>query len=76
MNKNSKIYLAGHDGLVGSAVLRKLKEEGYTNLVYRTFDKLDLRRQRDVEKFFNIEKPEYVIRNTYILVRLQGNYDS
>ena len=61
MNKNSKIYLAGHDGLVGSAVLRKLKEEGYTNLAYRTFDKLDLRRQRDVEKFFNIEKPEYVI---------------
>ncbi len=61
MDKNSKIYLAGHDGLVGSAFSRKLKEEGYTSIVYRTIDELDLRRQVDTEKFFEEEKPEYVI---------------
>ena len=60
MNKNSKIYVAGHRGLVGSAIFRKLKEKGYTNLVYRTSKELDLRRQAEVETFFEKERPEYV----------------
>jgi len=60
MNKNSKIYLAGHRGLVGSAILRKLKAEGYENLVLRTSGELDLTRQSEVELFFEKERPEYV----------------
>jgi len=60
VNKNSKVYIAGHRGLVGSSILRKLKEKGYTNLVYRTSKELDLRRQKDVEEFFEEERPEYV----------------
>lgn len=60
MNKSSRIYVAGHRGLVGSAILRKLESEGYTNLVARTSKELDLKRQADVEAFFKKEKPEYV----------------
>ena len=60
MNKNSKIYVAGHRGMVGSALIRKLEENGYTNLIYRTSKELDLMRQVDVENFFEKEKPEYV----------------
>lgn len=60
MKKDAKIYVAGHRGLVGSAILRKLKEKGYTNLIYRTSKELDLRRQADVEAFFEKERPEYV----------------
>lgn len=60
MNKESKIYLAGHDGLVGSAIHRELLRCGYTNVITRTFKELDLRRQADTEAFFNSEKPEYV----------------
>jgi len=60
MNKTSKIYIAGHTGLVGSALTRKLTAEGYSNLVYRTFEQLDLTRQADVEAFFAAERPEYV----------------
>ena len=61
MNKNSKIYIAGHKGLVGSAILKNLESKGYTNLIYRTHFELDLRNQKDVENFFQEEKPEYVI---------------
>jgi GDP-L-fucose synthase len=61
MNKNSKIYIAGHKGLVGSAILKNLISKGYTNLVYRTHTELDLINQKDVEVFFQNEKPEYVI---------------
>ncbi len=61
MDKNSKIYLAGHTGLVGSAIYRKLKNLGYKNIIVRDFDKLDLTKQTDVEKFFETEQPEYVI---------------
>jgi len=61
MEKNSKIYVAGHKGLVGSAIVRKLKEEGYTNLILRAKTELDLRDQRAVKNFFSIELPEYVI---------------
>ncbi|KAB7892653.1 GDP-L-fucose synthase family protein [Poseidonibacter ostreae] len=61
MNKNSKIYIAGHRGLVGSAIVKNLTTKGYTNLVYRTHKELDLLSQVDVENFFKTEQPEYVI---------------
>jgi GDP-L-fucose synthase len=60
MHISSKIYVAGHRGLVGSALLRKLKADGYTDIVVRTSKELDLRRQADVEAFFEQERPEYV----------------
>jgi GDP-L-fucose synthase len=60
MNKDSKIYVAGHRGMVGSALVRRLKAEGYDNIITRTSKDLDLKRQADVEKFFSEEKPEYV----------------
>jgi len=61
MNKNSKIYIAGHRGLVGSALIRRLQAKGYTNLVTRTHAELELRDQKDVQAFFETEKPDYVI---------------
>ncbi|PKF89116.1 GDP-fucose synthetase [Bacillus sp. BA3] len=60
MNKNSKIYVAGHRGLVGSAILRNLQKEGYENLVLRTSKELDLREKNQVDKFFAEERPEYI----------------
>lgn len=60
MEKASKIYVAGHRGMVGSAIVRKLQKEGYNNLVLRTSSDLDLRNQSAVEDFFESEKPEYV----------------
>ena len=60
MEKSSKIYVAGHRGMVGSAIVRKLQMEGYHNLVLKTSVELDLRNQAAVEKFFEAEKPEYV----------------
>jgi len=60
MHKNSKIYIAGHKGLVGSAILRNMKQNGYTNFVLRTFEELDLTNQSAVQMFFETEKPEYV----------------
>ncbi len=60
MNKNSKIYVAGHRGMVGSAILRKLQKEGFENLIYKTSDELDLRNQQQVIDFFESEKPDYV----------------
>jgi GDP-L-fucose synthase len=61
MNKTSKIYVAGHRGLVGSALMRKLQATGYTNTVTRTHAELDLTNQQSVADFFALEKPEYVI---------------
>lgn len=61
MQKNSKIYLAGHTGMVGSAILRKLKMEGYTNIITTPSEKLDLRDQLLVRNFFEKENPKYVI---------------
>jgi len=61
MNKDSKIYVAGHLGLVGSAITAALKRKGYTNIVGRSFEELDLRRQEETEAFFATEKPEAVI---------------
>ena len=60
MDKNSKIYVAGHRGMVGSAIVRKLEKEGFTNITTRTSKELDLRNQQDVANFFAEEKPEYV----------------
>ena len=60
MKKDSKIYVAGHTGLVGSAIIRKLEEEGYKKLVYRTHFELDLTDPRQVDNFFSQESPEYV----------------
>jgi GDP-L-fucose synthase len=60
MNKTSRIYIAGHRGLVGSAILRNLTHDGYAQLITKTSAELDLRQQSAVEAFFNAEKPEYV----------------
>ena len=60
MNKESKIYVAGHRGMVGSAIVRELTRQGYTNIITRTHAELDLCRQDAVEAFFASEKPEYV----------------
>ena len=61
MERGAKIYIAGHTGLVGSAIMRKLKSDGYTNLLVRTHKELDLTKQGDVESFFNRNVPKYVI---------------
>jgi GDP-L-fucose synthase len=60
MNERSRIYLAGHRGLVGSALKRKLESKGYSNLIFRTHRELDLTNQKAVNEFFEQEKPEYV----------------
>lgn len=60
MEKDSKIYVAGHRGMVGSAIVRELQRQGYTNIITRTHAELDLCRQEQVEAFFAAEKPEYV----------------
>jgi GDP-L-fucose synthase len=61
LHKNSKIYVAGHKGLVGSAIVRKLLTEGFDNLLLRTHQELELTDQKAVKQFFEIEKPEFVI---------------
>ncbi len=60
MEKNSKIYVAGHRGMVGSAIVRELNRQGYNNIITRTHKELDLTRQDQVEAFFEAERPEYV----------------
>ena len=60
MDRDAKIFVAGHRGMVGSAIVRELKRQGYENILTRTHAELDLTRQADVEKFFAEEKPEYV----------------
>ena len=60
MEKNSKIYVAGHKGMVGSAIVRELRRQGYSNIIIRSHKELDLCRQDQVEEFFVKEKPEYV----------------
>ena len=61
MKKESRIYIAGHKGLVGSAIVENLKAKGFSKLIYRTHSELDLTNQEEVKNFFQIEKPEYVI---------------
>jgi GDP-L-fucose synthase len=60
VEKNAKIYVAGHCGMVGSAIVRELRKQGYNNLVLRTHSELELCNQKDVQEFFEREKPEYV----------------
>lgn len=60
MNLQDKIYIAGHRGMVGSAILRQLKDQGYTNFILKTSSELDLRNQQSVADFFQSEKPDYV----------------
>lgn len=61
LNKDAKIYIAGHRGMAGSSIYRRMKAEGYRNFILETSQNLDLRRQQEVENFFIQEKPEYVI---------------
>lgn len=61
MNKHDKIYIAGHRGMVGSAILRKLQQEGFSNFLMASSKELDLRNQQAVEEFFDREKPDYVV---------------
>jgi len=61
MNRNDRIYVAGHRGLVGSAIVRRLQAAGFQNLVFRTSSELDLREQQAVRNFFEEEKPDHVI---------------
>ena len=60
MNKSDKVYVAGHTGMVGSAIVRKLQDEGFSNILVRSSKELDLRNQQHVEDFFQSEKPDYV----------------
>ena len=60
MNRDSKIFVAGHRGMVGSAIVRNLKSKGFTNLILKTSSELDLRNQKEVDSFFNLNKPEFV----------------
>lgn len=73
MNKTSKIYVAGHRGMVGSAIVRKLEAEGYRNLVLRSSSELDLRNQAAVRDFFASEKPEYVFLAAAKVGGIQAN---
>lgn len=73
MNKSNKIYVAGHRGMVGSAIVRRLKAEGFDNLVLRTSQELDLRNQRAVEEFFATEKPDYVFLAAAKVGGIQAN---
>ena len=73
MEKNAKIYVAGHRGMVGSAIVRELNHQGYTNIITRTHKELDLTRQDQVEAFFNSERPEYVFLAAAKVGGIMGN---
>ena len=60
MNKQDKIYIAGHNGMVGSAIYRKIKSQDYTNILVKSSKELDLRNQQQVNEFFQLERPDYV----------------
>ena len=73
MDLKAKIYIAGHRGMVGSAILRNLQKQGYTNIIFRTSDELDLRNQQAVADFFAKEKPEYVFLAAAKVGGIQAN---
>lgn len=75
MEKNSKIYVAGHNGLVGSAITRNLTNKGFTNLIVRNHKELDLTRQEEVEKFFKTEQPEYIFLAAAKVGGIKANSD-
>ena len=76
MKKDAKIYVAGHRGMVGSAICRELKRQGYTNIITRTHAQLDLCRQDAVDAFFAEEKPEYVFLAAAKVGGIQANSDA
>lgn len=76
MEKLGKIYVAGHAGLVGSAIVRKLKKEGYTNIITRTHSELDLTNQQQVNDFFAVEKPDYVFMCAAKVGGIQANREA
>lgn len=76
MDKNSKIYIAGHNGMVGSSIVRLLISKGYNNLILRDFRNLDLRNEIDVELFFTTEKPDYVFLAAAVVGGIQANIES
>ena len=73
MNKDIKIYIAGHRGLVGSAIKREFERKGYTNLVYRTHSELDLTDSSAVAEFFEQEKPDWVVQAAAKVGGIVGN---
>lgn len=73
MDKKSKIFVAGHNGMVGSAIVRELNRQGYKNLLLRTHKELDLTSQNEVESFFKKEKPEYVFLSAAKVGGIQAN---
>jgi GDP-L-fucose synthase len=73
MKTNSKIYIAGHRGMVGSAILRNLQKKGYSNFILKTSQELDLRNQADVSSFFELEKPEFVFLAAAKVGGIQAN---
>ncbi len=73
MEKNAKIYVAGHRGMVGSAIVRCLEKQGYDNIIVRSHNELDLTRQTEVEAFFEEEKPEYVFLAAAKVGGIMGN---
>ena len=76
MKKTAKIYVAGHTGLVGSAFVRRLKKHGYTNIVTRSHEELDLVNQAAVQEFFEKEKPEYVIDAAALVGGIKANSEA
>lgn len=73
MEKNAKIYVVGHRGMVGSAIVRELNRQGYENIITRTHKELDLTRQDAVEAFFAAQKPEYVFLAAARVGGIMGN---
>lgn len=76
MNKNDKIYVAGHSGLVGSAIVRRLQTAGFTNLVLRTHEELDLTNQAATEAFFQTERPDYVFVAAGLVGGIKANSEA
>lgn len=76
MEKNDKIYVAGHNGLVGSAIVRKLKKEGFNNIIVRSHSELDLINQQAVNDFFKSEKPDYVFMCAAKVGGIQANKEA
>ena len=76
MQKSDKIYVAGHNGLVGSAIVRKLKNEGFTNIIVRSHTELDLTNQNAVNAFFETEKPDYVFMAAAKVGGIQANREA
>ena len=73
MELNSKIYIAGHRGMVGSAIMRNLTKQGFSNIITRTSAELDLRNSQQVADFFSVEKPEYVFLAAAKVGGIQAN---